>query len=62
MQGKTDEGAEQLKRDALALQGTPFRYHGEPVLVPGSMGASSFVLVGQGNAGAMAAIKIEKKK
>ena len=32
-------------RDALVMQATPFRYHGEPVLVPGSMGASSFVLV-----------------
>jgi tRNA-splicing ligase RtcB len=40
-------------RDAFALQDTPFRYHGEPVLVPGSMGASSFVLVGQGNADAL---------
>jgi tRNA-splicing ligase RtcB len=40
-------------RDALALQDTPFAYHGEPVLVPGSMGASSFVLVGQGNAEAL---------
>jgi tRNA-splicing ligase RtcB len=40
-------------RDALALQDTPFAYHGEPVLVPGSMGASSFILVGQGNAQAL---------
>lgn len=32
------------------MAGTPFEYHGEPVLVPGSMGASSFVLAGQGNA------------
>lgn len=40
-------------RDALALQDTPFAYHGEPVLVPGSMGASSFILVGQGNAEAL---------
>ncbi|WP_407573065.1 RtcB family protein [Deinococcus altitudinis] len=30
------------------MQGTPFAYTGEPVLVPGSMGASSFVLAGQG--------------
>ncbi|HEX4606583.1 MAG TPA: RtcB family protein, partial [Urbifossiella sp.] len=37
-----------------AMADTPFAYHGEPVLVPGSMGASSFVLVGQGNAEAMA--------
>jgi tRNA-splicing ligase RtcB len=36
-------------RDALQLQDTPFAYHGEPVLVPGSMGASSFVLAGRGN-------------
>jgi tRNA-splicing ligase RtcB len=40
-------------RDALALHDTPFQYHGEPVLVPGSMGASSFILVGQGNAEAL---------
>ena len=32
---------------------TPFAYYGEPVLVPGSMGASSFVLAGRGNAEAM---------
>lgn len=31
------------------MAGTPFAYFGEPVLVPGSMGASSFVLAGQGN-------------
>lgn len=31
------------------MQGSPFAHYGEPVLVPGSMGASSFVLVGQGN-------------
>ena len=37
-----------------AMAGTPFAYHGEPVLVPGSMGASSFVMVGQGNAESMA--------
>jgi tRNA-splicing ligase RtcB (3'-phosphate/5'-hydroxy nucleic acid ligase) len=41
-------------RGFAAMAGTPFAYHGEPVLVPGSMGASSFVLVGQGNAEAMA--------
>ncbi len=40
-------------RDALALKDTPFRYEGEPVLVPGSMGASSFLLVGRGNADAL---------
>ena len=31
------------------MAGTPFAYYGEPVLVPGSMGASSFVLAGRGN-------------
>lgn len=36
-----------------AMAGTPFAYQGEPVLVPGSMGASSYILVGQGNAGAL---------
>lgn len=37
-------------RGAMDLQETPFAYHGEPVLVPGSMGASSFILAGMGNA------------
>ena len=32
------------------MAGTPFEYYGEPVLVPGSMGASSFILAGQGSA------------
>ncbi len=32
-----------------AMQHTPYGYHGEPVLIPGSMGASSYVLVGKGN-------------
>jgi tRNA-splicing ligase RtcB len=31
-----------------AMAGTEFECYGEPVLVPGSMGASSFVLAGQG--------------
>jgi tRNA-splicing ligase RtcB len=31
------------------MAGTPFAYYGEPVLVPGSMGASSFILAGRGN-------------
>ncbi|GEM49751.1 RtcB family protein [Deinococcus cellulosilyticus] len=31
-----------------AMQNTPFRFTGEPVLVPGSMGTSSFVLAGLG--------------
>ena len=33
-----------------AMSDTRFAYYGEPVLVPGSMGASSFVLAGRGNA------------
>jgi len=37
-------------RGFAAMTGTPFEYYGEPVLVPGSMGASSFILAGQGNA------------
>lgn len=36
-------------RGLMEMAGTPFAYYGEPVLVPGSMGASSFVLAGQGN-------------
>jgi tRNA-splicing ligase RtcB len=36
-----------------AMAGTPFAYHGEPVLVPGSMGASSYILAGRGLAGAL---------
>jgi tRNA-splicing ligase RtcB len=36
-----------------AMQGTPFEYFGQPVLVPGSMGASSFILVGQGHPGSL---------
>ncbi len=36
-----------------AMASTPYRYQGEPVLVPGSMGASSFILVGQGNGQAL---------
>lgn len=31
-----------------SMVGTPFEYYGEPVLVPGSMGASSYVLAGGG--------------
>jgi tRNA-splicing ligase RtcB len=31
------------------MEGTPFHIWGEPVLVPGSMGSSSFVLAGLGN-------------
>lgn len=36
-----------------AMQETPYAFQGEPVLVPGSMGASSFVLVGEGNGDAL---------
>ena len=36
-------------RGLMAMQGTPFAYTGEPVLIPGSMGASSYVLRGQGD-------------
>lgn len=32
------------------MQDTPYAYHGEPVLIPGSMGASSYVMAGTGNA------------
>jgi tRNA-splicing ligase RtcB (3'-phosphate/5'-hydroxy nucleic acid ligase) len=35
-------------RGMEAMAGTPFAYTGEPVLIPGSMGASSFVLRGLG--------------
>lgn len=37
-------------RGPAQLQHTPFDWTGEPVLIPGSMGASSFVLAGNGNA------------
>jgi tRNA-splicing ligase RtcB (3'-phosphate/5'-hydroxy nucleic acid ligase) len=30
------------------LAGTPFEYYGEPVIVPGSMGAPSVLMVGMG--------------
>lgn len=33
---------------------SPFRYTGHPVIIPGSMGDSSFLLAGQGNSEAMA--------
>jgi tRNA-splicing ligase RtcB (3'-phosphate/5'-hydroxy nucleic acid ligase) len=35
-------------RGYAEMQGTPFEMFGEPVIVPGSMGASSFLLAGQG--------------
>jgi tRNA-splicing ligase RtcB len=40
-------------RGMEAMQGGPFHSWGEPVLVPGSMGASSFVLAGMGKAEAL---------
>ena len=40
-------------RGLSAMQGTPFQYYGEPVLVPGSMGASSFILAGNGCDGSL---------
>lgn len=33
----------------IEMQNTPYEYYGEPVMVPGSMGASSYLLAGQGN-------------
>lgn len=36
-------------RGLEAMQGTPFAYYGEPVIVPGSMGAASFLLAGRGS-------------
>lgn len=59
---KEDVGGEELyvhrkgattARGFEAMAATPFAYQGEPVLVPGSMGASSFVLVGQGHEGSL---------
>ena len=35
------------------MSNTPFAYYGEPVLVPGSMGASSYILAGNGFAGTL---------
>jgi tRNA-splicing ligase RtcB len=35
------------------MAGTAFAYYGEPVLVPGSMGAKSYILAGQGNPGSL---------
>lgn len=35
-------------RGFAEMQGSPFAYTGEPVLVPGSMGAGSFILAGRG--------------
>jgi tRNA-splicing ligase RtcB len=36
------------------MSDSPFRYSGPPVIIPGSMGAHSFVLAGAGNAAALA--------
>ena len=38
---------------ANPLIGGPFQYTGHPVIIPGSMGASSFLLAGQGNIAAL---------
>lgn len=36
-------------KSAEQMQGTPFQYTGEPVFVPGSMGATSYIMAGLGN-------------
>ncbi len=35
------------------MAGTPFAYYGEPVMIPGSMGSSSYLLKGNGNPAAL---------
>lgn len=35
------------------MSGTPFAYYGEPVMIPGSMGSSSYLLKGNGNENAL---------
>ncbi len=40
-------------RGMAAMAGTPFAWTGEPVLIPGSMGASSFILRGNGDVRSM---------
>ncbi len=40
-------------RGLTEMSNTPFAYYGEPVLVPGSMGASSYILAGNGFAGTL---------
>lgn len=35
------------------MAGTPFAYYGEPVMIPGSMGSSSYLLKGRGNEDAL---------
>ncbi|HEU0034487.1 MAG TPA: RtcB family protein [Kofleriaceae bacterium] len=36
-----------------AMAGSPFRYTGHPVIIPGSMGAASYLLAGAGNEAAL---------
>ncbi|WP_141501783.1 RtcB family protein [Paenibacillus luteus] len=36
-------------KSAEQMMNTPFQYTGEPVFIPGSMGAKSYILAGQGN-------------
>lgn len=36
-----------------ALAASPFRYTGHPVIIPGSMGAASYLLAGEGNEAAL---------
>lgn len=36
-----------------ALAASPFRFTGHPVIIPGSMGAASYLLAGEGNAAAL---------
>ena len=40
-------------RDMEEMEGTPFAYYGEPVMIPGSMGSSSYLLRGMGNPDAL---------
>ncbi len=35
------------------MQNTPYAYFGEPVIIPGSMGSSSYLLIGKGNPAAL---------
>lgn len=36
-------------RGIEAMKGTKFEYYGEPVIIPGSMGSSSYIMAGLGN-------------
>lgn len=40
-------------RGMAEMEGTPFAYYGEPVMIPGSMGSSSYLLRGMGNPDAL---------